>query len=368
MNEKAKNFIVTGLFALFCAAFCLALLLGRDAAWSQSERRTLAQRPVLSGESLRSGRFMTEFEAYVQDQFPLRESFRSLKALTARYGFGQKVVNGLYEQQGSLCAVEDTLNEAMLEHAGERFRYIYENYLAPAGCRVWLSIVPDKHYYLAEGSRTLSMDYEALVNSVREKTEYMEYIDLFPLLSAGDYYRTDSHWRQECLLPAAGALAQAMGAELSASYETVTVQESFYGVYAGRWALPVEPDVLSCLANDVLAGCSVTGYGTGLPQAMAMYDDEAAEGRDPYEMFLGGAQPLVVIENPAAESDRELIVFRDSFGSALAPLLAEAYRRITLVDIRYVQSAYLASFVDFHGQDVLFLYSTSLLNNSLALR
>ena len=75
-----------------------------------------------------------------------------------------------------------------------------------------------------------------------------------------------------------------------------------------------------------------------------------------------------MIENPAATTNRELIVFRDSFGSSLVPLLVEGYAKVTLIDIRYVTSAYLGNFVDFHGQDVLFLYSTLLLNDSLALR
>ena len=41
---------------------------------------------------------------------------------------------------------------------------------------------------------------------------------------------------------------------------------------------------------------------------------------------------------------------------------------VTVVDIRYVSSMVLSSFVDFHGQDVLFLYSTSVLNSENALR
>jgi hypothetical protein len=99
---------------------------------------------------------------------------------------------------------------------------------------------------------------------------------------------------------------------------------------------------------------------------------EKAHGKDPYEMFLSGTQPLLVIENPNAEAERELILFRDSFGSSLAPLLAEGYSKITVVDIRYVNSAFLGGLVDFSEKagrevDVLFLYSTILLNSSLAM-
>jgi len=46
----------------------------------------------------------------------------------------------------------------------------------------------------------------------------------------------------------------------------------------------------------------------------------------------------------------------------------EDYKTVTLVDIRYVSSAYLEQVFQFDNQDVLFLYSTTLLNNSMALR
>ena len=72
--------------------------------------------------------------------------------------------------------------------------------------------------------------------------------------------------------------------------------------------------------------------------------------------------------SPNAATDKELIVFRDSYGSSLSPLLAEGYAKVTLVDIRYLPAARLGDFVDFHGQDVLFLYSTAVLNNSDTLK
>ena len=99
-----------------------------------------------------------------------------------------------------------------------------------------------------------------------------------------------------------------------------------------------------------------------------MYDMEKAGGKDPYEMFLSGTRAVLTVENPQAVTEKELIVFRDSFGSSLVPLLMEGYQKITVLDIRYVNSSMLGQFVEFGGQDVLFLYSTMLLNNSLALK
>ena len=63
--------------------------------------------------------------------------------------------------------------------------------------------------------------------------------------------------------------------------------------------------------------------------------------------------------------DKELLLFRDSFGSSLAPLLVENYKKITLIDIRYMSSKLLGEFIEFGDQDVLFLYSTVVLNQNI---
>lgn len=368
MNEKKYGIVVTVVMA--------ALLLGLSVwAWckpadrySESERRMLQAFPELTVETLRSGKFMREFETYTLDQFPCRDGFRTLKALAVFDVFRQKDNNDLFIEDGYVSKLNYPLRGEMLDHAAERFQYLYDTYLTGTGSNLYFSIVPDKSRFLAAENGYLSLDYDELVAKMREKTPYLEYIDIMDTLSLDNYYRTDTHWRQETLLPTAQRLAQTMGVTLSAEYETRTLPQPFYGVYTGQSALPLEPDTLCYLTNDILEGCTVTSYDTGAAQEAQMYDLAAADSADPYEVFLNGADALLVIENPAATTDRELIVFRDSFGSSLVPLLVECYAKVTLIDIRYVTSSYLGNFVDFHGQDVLFLYSTLLLNDSLALR
>ena len=99
-----------------------------------------------------------------------------------------------------------------------------------------------------------------------------------------------------------------------------------------------------------------------------MYDLEELWGRDPYDLYLSGAAALQVIENPAETSGRELVLFRDSFGSSMAPLLVPGYSKITLVDLRYFSSTLLEQFVPANGQDVLFLYSPGIMNSTNLLK
>ena len=61
-------------------------------------------------------------------------------------------------------------------------------------------------------------------------------------------------------------------------------------------------------------------------------------------------------------------MFRDSFGSSLIPLLTRDYKMVTLVDIRYIHPDQIGQYVTFEAQDILFLYSTLILNNGRSLK
>ena len=126
------------------------------------------------------------------------------------------------------------------------------------------------------------------------------------------------------------------------------------------------PESIHYLINDAIRDCTVYDYQNN--RTGTVYDMERAMGKDPYEMFLSGSLSLITMENPYAQSGRELVLFRDSFGSSIAPLLLSGYSRITLVDIRYIQPDYLGQFIDFENCDVLFLYSSLVLNNSDTLK
>ena len=333
---------------------------------SDAERRPLAQMPEFSVESILNGDFMADFEDYSLDQFPLRDSFRKVKSLFHYNILGQSDNNDIYIADGSAVKQEYPLNESSVNHALERFNYLYEKYLTDS--RVYMAIVPDKGYYLAEGSGHLALDYEAMFAAFREGMPWAAHIDLTDVLSGEDYYRTDTHWRQEKLLDAAGVLCDALGvaAPKAEDYTLTALERPFYGVYYGQAALPMKPDTLSLLESDLLRGCTVYDYESG--KYGQVYDRTKLESKDLYDVFLSGSRSILTVENPDAPTDRELIVFRDSFGSSIVPLLLQDYAKVTLVDIRYIQIDILERFVEFQGQDVLFLYSTLVLNNSSTIK
>ena len=333
---------------------------------SEAERRKLAQRPELSVTSLVSGDFMTGFEDYTLDQFPLRDRFRQLKALVHYNLFGQQDNNGIYIVDGSAAALEYPLNESSLSSALAKFNHLYETYFPDS--RVVAAVVPDKGYYLAAENGYPAMDYEALFAAVQAGLPWAEYVDLTDCLSGEDYYRTDTHWRQEQITDAAARLCEALGVSSFAEDELtqVAVERPFYGVYWGQAALPMDAETMYLLRSEIIDGCTVYNHETG--KLAEVYDMTKLDSSDLYDVYLSGAAALLTIENPNAATQKELIVFRDSFGSSMIPLLVKDYCTVTVVDIRYIASDLLGDFVDFHGQDVLLLYSTLVLNNSGSLK
>lgn len=335
---------------------------------SESERRPLEQWPGISVESLLSGKFMSKFEDYTLDQFPLRDLFRQIKSLFHYNVLNQKDNNSIYLEDGYAAKLEYPLNEASLEYAIGRFTYLYEKYLKDSGSRVFMTVAPDKGYYLTQENGYPAMDYAQMFASLQAGLPWATYVDLTDALSYDSYYYTDTHWRQEKLLAAAGKLCEAMGvtAPKGEDFTQTALERPFYGVYYGQAALPMDPETIFIMESDLLKDCSVFDFESN--SYANVYDESKLTSRDLYDVFLSGSRSLLRIENPNAATDRELIVFRDSFGSSMVPLLVADYASVTVVDIRYISIDMLERFVDFHGQDVLLLYSTLVLNNSTTIK
>lgn len=336
--------------------------------YSDSERRVLADFPTLTAETVLSGKFMSEFETYATERFPMRDTFRTIKAFSAYNGFLKSDNNKIYFAQGHTSKMEYPLSYDMLDNAAKRFEFIYDTYLKENNPKVYFSIIPDKNNFIADASSHLQIDFAELETYMLSKTSFMEYIKIDDLLSAEDYYNTDTHWRQNKIIDVAQRIAGKMGNPITEGFVENTLDNPFYGVYYGQSAMPLEADTIKYLTNKYTDGAKVTSYTSGTPTKSYMYNMELGFGKDPYELFLSGDEAVIVIENENATADKELVVFRDSFGSSLSPLLTEAYKKITVVDIRYISSSLLDGVVDFECDDVLFIYSTLLLNSSTAFK
>lgn len=366
MTNRLKHILTTVCFCAVIGGLAIACLLHPVAANSEAERRPLAQMPELKADTVESGLFFSQFDDYTVDQFPARDFFRSIKAHFQMSVLHTKENNSLAVENGYIAKINTTLNLASLENAAKKFQTVFDTYLTETDTNNYLAVVPDKGLFFAEDFGYPSIDYTALVEYMSTSLSEFDYIDLWDELSLDDYYHTDTHWRQENLLPVAKKLAEGLNVTPPTDNYTVNEHFPFNGVYAGQSALNPTPDTLCYLTNDTLEKYTVYDFETG--DTLPIYNTAKLDTAEPYDVFLSGTKALLRIDNPNAASERELIVFRDSYGASLIPLLAESYRSITLVDLRYVNTAYLDKYIEFTKQDVLFLYSTLLLNDSFALK
>ena len=357
-----------GLFAILTLwlALCVTAWVRPSSEISESERRKLQLFPKVTVEAIFSGDWMEDFESYTLDQFPLRDGFRRVKALVHYKLLGQKDNNGIYLADGYAAKVEYPMNENSLDNALKKFQKIYDQYLT--GTDVTFAVVPDKGMFLAEPNGYPAMDYQALMDKMAGGMPWAEFVDISGNLTLESYYKTDTHWRQEEILDVAKTLCEALGTDGFDRDEMnrETLERPFYGVYYGQAALPMDPEQMIFMTNEILENCTVYNHENG--KTTGIYDMSKLESQDLYDVFLSGAAALLTIENPAGEPGKELIVFRDSYGSSLIPLLVKDYAKVTVIDTRYIAADLLDRFVEFNGQDVLMLYSTLLLNNSFSLK
>lgn len=364
MSDKTRNIVVTIAFFLLLIVFFIANLLKPDTEVSQEERRKLAQFPEINTKTILDGTFAKKFDLYTTDQIIGREKFRKVKSMLEFDLFRKKDNNKIYMYNDSIIKIEYPLNEKSILKAADKINSIQKEYLK--GMKCYYSIIPDKNYFTNK-DEYISMDYDKLQNIMADNIKDMEYINIFDCLQLQDYYVTDIHWKQENLQKVIDKIKLEMNIKdrEDVQYKKQDITE-FDGAYAGQLPVETKKDKISILTNEIIENAKVYNYENR--KETKVYDKEKLTSKDKYDIYLSGPTPLITIENSKAMNNKELIIFRDSFASSLAPLFIENYSKITLVDIRYMRSKDLEKYINFKNQDVLFLYSTIILNNSSMLK
>lgn len=359
MEDKTRNIVITIGFIVVLMLLLLVNIVKQDEEISISERRKLAQFPEITYKKIINGEVSKKIEDYTIDQFVKRDVFRGVKLFFSRNILRQKDNNGLFEKNGAIYKMEYPLNKNNVNKSFDKINEIYEKYLE--NMNVYYAIIPDKNYYLSEDEH-LRFDYDRVKKIALEKLNHMQYIDIWSDLELDDYYKTDLHWKQENLSEVVKKLQTSMKNENVEDIQYIkTNMGKFYGTYYGQLGVNVNPDQIYILTNDIIKNCKTYDYEK--EEVSTIYNK--SNSKDKYDIYLSGATPLIHIENPNANGEKELLIFRDSYGSSLAPLLIQNYRKITLIDLRYISSALLENYIEFNNQDVLFLYSTLVLNQNV---
>lgn len=223
------------------------------------------------------------------------------------------------------------------------------------------SIVPDKSYFLKD-TKYKTIDYNLLLKITNDKLSNIEYIDIFPYLELNDYFKTDFHWKQNGLFDICELLSSKMKFDFDRNNFQEKRYSDFYGILGNRSKYLFPKEEISLFTSRIFDDTTVDVFQE--PNKKFIYDLDKINSKNPYDVFLSGVCGIVKLTT-SNNTNKNLIIFRDSYAASLAPLLLESYDTITLIDLRFVPRTQLKEYVNFENQDILFLFSTQIINDIL---
>lgn len=352
--KRKESLLIIILFSLFLVVPLIVTLVMPKRTFSEWENRPLQSLPEASTESVLSGKFGQEFETWITDQFMARDFWVKFKR-SADKAIGIKESNGVAVGENSLFDIPDKVNDKTVEKNISAINSFVEKSGLPASIILVPSAVevfPDQapKGFPSKGEEKLVEDIYSKINAKAVDT-------LSPLRTLGfedAFYKTDHHWTS---VGAACVYAEWMNNGMS--YAAKTVAENFYGTLTSRSGdTSVAADVMKKITTgDNFTSCQVFN-GRETTEYSSMYFDEYLDSKDKYSYFLGSNQPIVTLEADN-NTDRTLLVFKDSFAHSFVQCCGAEFDRVILVDLRYITAP-----IDTYAQinfdeitDVLFLYS-----------
>ena len=365
-------------FILIILSLTVILLVQPDRAYSAREKRNLSQKPELSLSSLADGSFMDSIEDYTADQFPGRNALMTVKTTISRL-IGKRESQGVYLCENDYLMErfdapdpdnkEETIQEMAdfaARHEGTDFYFL----LAPNAIAICPELLP-KDAPKASESAYIDGFYGRLGSSftcidVRER--FFAEKDNVQL-----YYRTDHHWTTDGAKLAYELLRERMDIKNDIPFTGGVVCNNFFGSLSSKSGFETGtadsikiflPEYPEDQRDNSLYTIS---YADTLKKASSCYETDALSGDDPYQVFFGSNHPLFTIDT-SLESDRKLLVIKDSYANCLIPFLIPEYRRITVVDPRYFYDDIDALMISEQFDEVLFLYNVNTLSEDTSLK
>ncbi|MDR0858912.1 MAG: hypothetical protein LBN97_07775 [Oscillospiraceae bacterium] len=329
-------------FILFLLLGSLLIFILPDRGFSEQENRLLSSLPQLSIESVKSGKYMREFENYVSDQFPLRDKLVSLKAVS-ELSLGKTENNGVFfGTDGSLIDSYSTPDSAQLEDAVRSLSRLAEN-CEELRVPLYLALIP--------GAGTVQSgrlpanapigDQRDYIDSVYGQINpYIRSVDITKALSERKddyiYFRTDHHWTALGAYYGYAETLTAMGLTPLALKPGHVLSNSFFGTaYSKSGASWVRPDTLE--ARVELYSAASLDYNSGVATPVSIYNPDRLSEKDKYAYFLGGNSPLRIIYTGFGGG--KLLIIRDSYSDIETPYFLTHFSEIHLLDLRYYKGS-----------------------------
>lgn len=315
-------------------------LIAPDREKSEKENRSLAQRPEISFSSVTSGDFMTRFETYLSDQIIGREQIVSTRSaveiLTGKTEqndvyIGRK--SWLFEKQSRYeeKTVSKTLDavSGFCENCGikNQLFVLVPNSTAIVTKRLPLLLSPESQ------SEQIDKIYSVL-------SQYVSCFDAYKILSKAQnkdvlYYRTDHHWTSSGAKLVFDGIARAWDLNTSSvKYEKCVLSNTFFGTLSSSSGIRKKPDIIETYLPENCAGTYVVKNADEKSKSNSLFKLDKLNSASQYEVFLGGNFSKIVVTT-TADTDKKLLLFKDSYANCMLPLLTPYFKEIDIIDPRY---------------------------------
>lgn len=350
-------------FILCMILFFLLNLVVSDKEKSEEENRMLATMPKLTWSSLTSGDFMAKYETYLADQFAGRNFWRSIKV-------GLSSLGGSREEEDILIGKDDYLLEKIVSPDQETLKenmeaiHLFANQYQDVP--MYMLLVPNAANVMRDRLPSFAavQDQNRMFAQVkRELGDTMEWLDaveaLNPHANEKIFYQTDHHWTSLGAFYTFSAVAEQMKIKAdSASYfVSYPISTTFNGMLAAKSGcrLNVKEEIYIYVPRDT-DNDVVVNYVDEQRKTTSLFDASKLKTRDQYAVFLGENTSVVDIKT-VSDSQRRLLLIKDSYANSFVSFLAPHFREIVLVDPRYYSGTIDEIMDTYRISDVLFLYS-----------
>lgn len=350
-------------FILCMILFFLLNLVVSDKEKSEEENRMLATMPKLTWSSLTSGDFMAKYETYLADQFAGRNFWRSIRV-------GLSSLGGSREEEDILIGKDDYLLEKIVSPDQETLKenmeaiHLFANQYQDVP--MYMLLVPNAANVMRDRLPSFAavQDQNRMFAQVkRELGDTMEWLDaveaLNPHANEKIFYQTDHHWTSLGAFYTFSAVAEQMKIKAdSASYfVSYPISTTFNGMLAAKSGcrLNVKEEIYIYVPRDT-DNDVVVNYVDEQRKTTSLFDASKLKTRDQYAVFLGENTSVVDIKT-VSDSQRRLLLIKDSYANSFVSFLAPHFREIVLVDPRYYSGTIDEIMDTYRISDVLFLYS-----------
>jgi len=374
MQKKSERItVITIMIMMLILSVSVIVMPKKD--FSENENRYLASFPEFSTKTFFSGEYMEKVEGYLTDHFAFRDIWVFIDC-EKNILMGKCEINGiLIGKDGQLYgsyeepANTDTICKILKTFIGQT----KENY---PDVNVELMLVPTA---LTIYSENLPADVNVTnqLNTIEYIYQYCEIdgIDVSQkLFQAKDekrlYYMTDHHWTTYGAYQGYLAYCESEGlnpVDIN-SMECVVASEDFHGTYSSKVNRPFEQgDTIEIYYNP--ADDLDVYYADEDVMTDTLYNLEYADAKDKYSLFLDNLHSLIIITNSNADTDRVLLLIKDSYANSMVPFLVANYSKIYILDTRYYKngpSFFMTEYEDI--TDVLILYNLGTMDSDMGLR